>query len=232
MPLSSLVITGANRGIGLETVRRFLEDPDWQVIATCRNPDTASDLQALQARHGARLELHALDVGDAASVAQFADALSGRAVDVLLNNAGVMGAHQSLEEIDFDAWLSEFDVNTLGPMRLALALRPNLALSVAPRIMTISSQMGSMARPRGGSYAYRSSKAAVNKAMQGLSLDLAEAGVCVVVVHPGWVRTDMGGSGADISVEQSAAGIHRLALDLTLADSGRFLTYTGEDHPW
>ena len=92
--------------------------------------------------------------------------------------------------------------------------------------------MGSMARPRGGSYAYRSSKAAVNKAMQGLALDLADEGICVVAVHPGWVRTDMGGGGADISVEESAAGIYRLTRDLTLADSGRFLTYRGEDHPW
>ncbi|WP_425089331.1 SDR family oxidoreductase [Stappia sp.] len=228
----TLLITGASRGIGLETVRRFLDDPDWQVIATCRNPGAARDLRALQARHGTRLELHALDVGDGDAVARLAEVLVGRPVDVLLNNAGVMGAHQSLEDLDLDGWLAEFNVNTLGPMRLALALRPNLALSKNPRIVTISSQMGSMARPRGGSYAYRSSKAAVNKAMQGLALDLAEDGVCVVVVHPGWVRTDMGGGGADISVEESAAGIYRLTRDLTLADSGRFLTYRGEDHPW
>jgi NAD(P)-dependent dehydrogenase (short-subunit alcohol dehydrogenase family) len=232
MSQSTLVITGASRGIGLETVRRFLDDADWQVIATCRNPDAASDLRELQACHGARLELHALDVGDAASLAQFADVLAGRPVDVLLNNAGVMGAHQSLDDLDFDGWLAEFNVNTLAPMRLALGLRANLAASKAPRIVTISSQMGSMARPRGGSYAYRSSKAAVNKAMQGLSLDLAEECICVVVVHPGWVRTDMGGGGADISAEESAAGIYRLTRDLTLADSGRFLTYAGEDHPW
>ena len=232
MSQPTLLITGASRGIGLETVRRFLDDPDWQVIATCRDPGAASDLRALQARHGTRLELHALDVGDGDAVARLGDVLAGRPVDVLLNNAGVMGAHQSLEDLDFDGWLAEVNVNTLGPMRLALALRPNLALSKNPRIVTISSQMGSMARPRGGSYAYRSSKAAVNKAMQCLALDLAEDGVCVVVVHPGWVRTDMGGGGADISVEESAAGIYRLTRDLTLADSGRFLTYRGEDHPW
>lgn len=232
MSQPTLLITGASRGIGLETVRRFLDDPDWQVIATCRDPGAASDLRALQARHGTRLELHALDVGDGDAVGRLADVLTGRPVDVLLNNAGVMGAHQSLEDLDFDGWLAEVNVNTLGPMRLALALRPNLAPSKNPRIVTISSQMGSMARPRGGSYAYRSSKAAVNKAMQGLALDLADEGICVVVVHPGWVRTDMGGGGADISVEESAAGIYRLTRDLTLADSGRFLTYRGEDHPW
>ena len=232
MSQPTLLITGASRGIGLETVRRFLDDPDWQGIATCRDPGAASDLRALQARHGTRLELHALDVGDGDAVARLADVLAGRPVDVLLNNAGVMGAHQSLEDLDFDGWLAEVNVNTLGPMRLALALRPNLVLSKNPRIVTISSQMGSMARPRGGSYAYRSSKAAVNKAMQGLALDLADEGICVVAVHPGWVRTDMGGGGADISVEESAAGIYRLTRDLTLADSGRFLTYRGEDHPW
>ena len=232
MSQPTLLITGASPGIGLETVRRFLDDPDWQAIPTCRDPGAASDLRALQARHGTRLELHALDVGDGDAVARLADVLAGRPVDVLLNNAGVMGAHQSLEDLDFDGWLAEVNVNTLGPMRLALALRPNLVLSKNPRIVTISSQMGSMARPRGGSYAYRSSKAAVNKAMQGLALDLADEGICVVAVHPGWVRTDMGGGGADISVEESAAGIYRLTRDLTLADSGRFLTYRGEDHPW
>lgn len=232
MSQPTLLITGASRGIGLETVRRFLDDPDWQVIATCRDPEGATALQQVRANNPSRLELHALDVGDGDAVARLADVLAGRPVDVLLNNAGVMGAHQSLEVLDFDGWLAEVNVNTLGPMRLALALRPNLALSKNPRIVTISSQMGSMARPRGGSYAYRSSKAAVNKAMQGLALDLADERICVVAVHPGWVRTDMGGGGADISVEESAAGIYRLTRDLTLADSGRFLTYRGEDHPW
>jgi NAD(P)-dependent dehydrogenase (short-subunit alcohol dehydrogenase family) len=192
MNRSTLAITGASRGIGLETVRQFLADTDWQVIATCRDPERATALQQLQADDPSRLELHALDVGDAASVAAFADALAGRPVDALVNNAGVMGAHQTLDDLDFDGWLAELNVNTLGPMRLALALRPNLALSETPRIVTISSQMGSMARPRGGSYAYRSSKAAVNKAMQGLALDLAEERISVVAVHPGWVRTDMG----------------------------------------
>jgi NAD(P)-dependent dehydrogenase (short-subunit alcohol dehydrogenase family) len=232
MSKPTLLITGASRGIGLETVRRFLAETDWQVIATCRDPEGATALQQLRADNPSRLELHALDVGDGDAVARLADVLAGRPVDVLLNNAGVMGAHQTLDDLDFDGWLAELNVNTLGPMRLALALRPNLGLSDTPRIVTISSQMGSMARPRGGSYAYRSSKAAVNKAMQGLALDLAEEGICVVAVHPGWVRTDMGGSAADITVEESAAGIRRLVQALTLADSGRFLTYAGEDHPW
>ena len=119
-----------------------------------------------------------------------------------------------------------------GPMRLALGLLGNLRKGTDPRIVTISSQMGSMARPRGGAYAYRSTKAALNKAMQGLALDLSDDDICVVVMHPGWVRTDMGGSGADIAVEESAGGIFSVVTGLKAADTGRFLQWNGSEHDW
>lgn len=229
---STIVLTGANRGIGLALARLFLEAGDWRVIAGCRRPETAAALAALGDAHAGRLVVRSLDVADPASVADFAKRLEHETVDLLLNNAGVLGAHQSLDDLDFDAWEQEFRVNTLAPMRLALALRPCLRRAETPRIVTVSSQMGSFARPRGGSYAYRSTKAALNKAMQGLALDLAGEGIAVAVLHPGWVRSDMGGPEAELSVEESAAGIRKVACGLTMADTGRFLQWNGSEHPW
>ncbi|WP_249691684.1 SDR family oxidoreductase [Stappia sp. WLB 29] len=229
---STLVLTGANRGIGLELARRFLAAGGWRIHAGCRAPGHAEALADLAAAHPDRLTIHALDVTDGASVAALAQALGETPVDVLLNNAGVLNPHQSLDDLDFAAWEHELQVNTLAPMRMALALRPQLRRAATPRIVTISSQMGSLARPRSGSYAYRSSKAAVNKAMQGLAVDLQDEGICVVVMHPGWVRTDMGGSSAEIDPQESAAGIFSVATGLTLADTGRFLQWNGEEHSW
>ncbi|WP_186399843.1 SDR family oxidoreductase [Stappia sp. P2PMeth1] len=229
---STLVVTGANRGIGLELVRRFLADGAWRIHAACRAPESAMALADLAAGHPDRLTVHPLDVTDAGSVVAFAEALGEAPVDLLINNAGVLNPHQALDDLDFAAWERELQVNTLAPMRMAVALRPQLRRAANPRIVTISSQMGSLARPRGGSYAYRSSKAAVNKAMQGLAIDLEADGICVVVMHPGWVRTSMGGGSAEIDPQESAAGIFSVATRLSMADTGSFLQWNGEIHPW
>lgn len=228
----TVVLTGANRGIGLALARVFAEAGTWHVIAGCRRLEAADQLAALAAAHPGREETRPLDVADPASVAALVEGLGSRRVDLLLNNAGVLGSRQSVDDLDFDAWLEVLRVNTLAPMRLALASRPHLGRSPAPRIVTISSQMGALARPRGGSYAYRSSKAALNKAMQGLALDLADDGITVVVMHPGWVRTDMGGPEAEISVTESSEGIFRIVTRLGPQDSGRFLQWNGAEHPW
>lgn len=229
---STLVVTGANRGIGLELVRRFLADGAWRIHAACRAPESTMALADLAAGHPDRLTVHPLDVTDAGSVAAFAEALGEAPVDLLINNAGVLNPHQTLDDLDFAAWERELQVNTLAPMRMAVALRPQLRRAANPRIVTISSQMGSLARPRGGSYAYRSSKAAVNKAMQGLAIDLEADGICVVVMHPGWVRTSMGSGSAEIDPQESAAGIFSVATRLSMADTGSFLQWNGEIHPW
>ena len=228
----TVVLTGANRGIGLALARLFVTSGNWRVVAGCRNPDSAPELAALALENPDALAVHALDVADPASVSAFVAALGDRPVDLLLNNAGVFAKPQDLETLDFERWDQEFRVNTMGPMRLALGLLGSLRKGGNPRIVTISSQMGSMARPKGGAYAYRSTKAALNKAMQGLALDLADDGICVVVMHPGWVRTDMGGSGADISVEESAGGIFSVVTGLKMADTGRFLQWNGSEHDW
>jgi NAD(P)-dependent dehydrogenase (short-subunit alcohol dehydrogenase family) len=230
--LQTLVLTGANRGIGLELTRLFVASHDWFVHACCRRPDDADALRQLAGDHPDRIAIHALDVTDAGSVADLAAATGAAPVDLLLNNAGILNPHQTLDDLDFDAWEQELRVNTIAPMRMALALRVNLRQAANPRIVTISSQMGSLARPKGGAYAYRSSKAAVNKVTQGLAVDLAGDGICVVAMHPGWVRTRMGGTEAEIEPIESAQGIFAVVTGLTRADTGRFLTWDGREHAW
>jgi NAD(P)-dependent dehydrogenase (short-subunit alcohol dehydrogenase family) len=233
MDLLTVVITGANRGIGLELTKIFLQAGQWKIIACCRNPDVAGDLQNLAQNADSKIDICSLDVTEDASVEEFANYLSGQKVDVLLNNAGVMGGdRQSAFDMDYDAWLDTFKVNTMAPLRMVQNLMRNLKLSDQPKIVTISSQMGSLNRKSKGSYAYRSSKAAVNKVMQVLSLDLEEEDIIVSMIHPGWVQTNMGGKEADISPQESAAGLFKVITSLQKSDSGRFLQYTGEEHPW
>ncbi|MEM9623290.1 MAG: SDR family oxidoreductase [Pseudomonadota bacterium] len=228
--METILITGANRGIGLQLTRHYL-DNGHRVLATCRQPDNAEALTDLA--HHAELTIHPLEVTDADSVAALCDKLANIRIDVLVNNAGIMGGdQQSRDDMDYAAWSEAFAVNTMAPFRLVTALLPNLMHAERPRAITISSQMGSLQRQSKGSYAYRSSKAAVNKVMQVMALELAADGIIVCPVHPGWVRTDMGGNNADISVAQSAAGIYQLISNLTPTDSGRFWTWEGQEHPW
>lgn len=231
--METIVISGANRGIGLELVRRFLLAGK-HVVAGCRHPDHAEELRDL-ADTGGRLQILQLDVGDAGSVATFSKALKGQVVDVLVNNAGISGGkHQSLNDMDYAAWLHTFEINTLAPFRLASTLLPNLKLSRRARIVTVSSQMGAfaMAEMGVGHYAYCSAKTAVSRTMQLLATELKADGIIVCPVHPGWVRTDMGGPNAEISVEESGGGLFRLIENLTLAQSGRFWRWDGSEHPW
>jgi NAD(P)-dependent dehydrogenase (short-subunit alcohol dehydrogenase family) len=227
--MQTIVISGANRGIGLALTRQFLQ-AGHHVIAGCRQPDKAAELLASPGS----LELAQLDVGDAESVRLFCQQLGTRAVDVLVNNAGVMGGeHQGIHDMDYVSWLHTFEINTLAPFRLATALLPNLKRSERPRVATISSQMGAFGLEMGtGRYAYRTSKAAVSKAMQVLAQELAADNIIVCPLHPGWVRTDMGGPAAEISAEASAAGLFKLIDNLTMAQSGRFWTWEGREHVW
>ena len=229
--MQTIVITGANRGIGLALSREFTEK-GWHVIATCRNPSSASALQAL-ANKG-QLEIFQCDVSSASETAALCDALSGKPIDVLVNNAGIMGGeHQDLDDMDYEAWASTMDINVLAPFRISTSLLPCLRLSTNPRIITISSQMGAFGKVMGtGQYAYRSSKAAVSKVMQVMALQLANEGIIVCPVHPGWVQTDMGGPSATITTAESAAGLYKLIDGLTIEKSGRFWTWDGNEHVW
>lgn len=226
----TVLLTGASRGIGLDIVRALL-GRGHRTLATCRHPDAAAALSALAADDD-RLEILALDVGDAASVAGLAATLEGRTIDALVNNAGRMRREASVDDIDYDDWLLTFAINSQAPLRVATALKANLLASPNPRVLTVSSQMGSLERAGTGSVAYRSSKAAVNMAMRCLAAEWASEGITVCMAHPGWVRSDMGGAKADLSTAESAADLVVLLEGLTPADNGRFVNHDGSTMPW
>ncbi|MDH3621262.1 MAG: SDR family oxidoreductase [Gammaproteobacteria bacterium] len=236
--VSSILITGANRGLGLEFVRQYLAD-DWHVIATCRNTDAATSLQELQATYNG-LQIMPLDVADFAAIDELASELGGRPIDVLVNNAGLFGPkrqadgdlRQSFGHIDYDIWTELLRVNTLAPLKLVEALIGNIAASEQKKVVTISSRIGSIGETDAGLYAYRSSKAAVNMAMATLANDVSDMGITVITFSPGWVKTDMGGPSASLEAEESIARLRGLIAEQSLEDSGAFLDYTGESIPW
>lgn len=226
--MPTLLITGANRGIGLEFVRRYAAE-GWRVIACCRDPQAASTLQAVPGN----LTIENLDVTDYAAVDRLAKAYDDTAIDLLLNNAGIYGNRDGALNIsDFDAYLKVLQVNSVAPMKLALAMLPSLKKAKAAKIATISSRMGSITHGIGGSYVYRASKAAINAAMHNLALDLKPAGITCIVLHPGWVKTDMGGQSADITVETSVTGLKKTIDGAEMKDTGKFFNYDGSELPW
>ena len=230
MPI--VLITGASRGIGLEFARSFAAD-GWWVLAGCRQPDRAHDLKALAADSNGAVRVHRLDVTDGLRVEALARELAGDPIDILLNNAGIMGPQTGFGETDYDEWLPVFAVNTLAPMRMAERFVEHVAGSERKLIVNISSRMGSIEEnTSGGNYIYRSSKAALNMVAKGLSLDLAPRGITVAVFHPGWVKTDMGGQNALITPAESVAGMRAVIDGLTPKDTGSFHAYDGSGIPW
>jgi len=231
--METVLITGANRGIGLELTRQYLKKSS-RVIATSRTPDSSASLSELKQADPDSLQILPLEVTDDQSVQTLVESLRGTTIDVLINNAGVSGGkQQDIQSMDYSWWAHTLAVNAIAPFRVTVALLDNLRRSRKPRIITLSSQLGSMLRATtSGYYAYRSSKAAVNKVMQGLAVDLRSENMIVCPVHPGWVQTEMGGANADLSPQESALGLIRLIDRLELSDSGRFLKWNGEEHPW
>jgi len=225
--LPTLLITGANRGIGLALLRSFADD-GWRIHACCRQPDRAKALKSVEGD----IRLHRVDVTDGLRVASLARELADEAIDVLINNAGIFGPRTGFGGTDYDHWLKVLAVNTLAPLRLAERFVEHVGRSERKLVVNVSSRMGSISQNSGGAYIYRSSKAALNAVTKGLSADLAGRGITVVAVHPGWVQTDMGGAGADIPAETSAAGLRQVIDGLSEKDSGCFLNHDGEEIPW
>lgn len=231
--MPTVLITGANRGLGLEFARQYLSD-GWRVYAACRDPASAPELRRLPEGSGDKLRIVALDVTDPASIAAAAAELDGEAIDLLLNNAGIIGPRgQTLGHIDYDAWAEVLAVNTMGPMRVSEAFVEHVARGDPKLIVTLTSGMGSISdNSSGGSIVYRSSKAAVNMVMRSLAIDLAPRGIACVVVNPGWVRTEMGGPNATLEPAESVDRLKRLIATFGPEQSGKFFNHTGREYPW
>jgi len=226
--LPTTLITGANRGIGLTFTRSFAKD-GWSVHACCRNPDKAKELKAVKGS----VAVHRLDVTDGLQVASLARELSDTPIDILINNAGRYGPRKGFGETDYDDWLEVLKINTLAPMRLVERFVEHVARSDRKLIVNLSSTLGSIANNNsGGSYIYRSSKAALNMVIKGLSVDLEPRGITIVAFHPGWVRTDMGGPEATVDPEVSVAGMRKVIDRFGPQDSGGFFSYDGSHLPW
>ncbi len=227
------LVTGANRGIGLELVRQLCNRGD-DVRACARNPADARDLGALA---GDRVQLHRLDVTDAASVRALATELGSAAIDVVFNVAGVYGADDQSLAAMADLAMADvartYEVNAIGALRVVVALLPHVRRGAKKKLVHVTSGMGSISdNASGGNYAYRMSKAALNMMSRSLAADLRGEGIMSVVINPGWVQTDMGGRGAPTPVEDSVRGILREIDRATLAESGEFLNWKGNRYAW
>lgn len=224
--MTTIMITGASRGLGLEFARQFYSK-ECRVIATCRNPKNANELNAI-----GDIDIHSLDVTDDKSVANLADKLRGENIDILINNAGVIGQREGFGRLDYDIWAETMDTNVFGPMRVAEAFRDNVMNSEKKQMIFITSRMGSITEAVPNAYVYRSSKAALNMAVKCLSAELGEQGLIAVLFHPGHVQTDMGGKAAPVMPHTSIEGMKNQIVALTRDDNGRFLSYDGHQIPW
>lgn len=226
--MSTVLITGANRGVGLAFTEHYASQ-GWQVYATCRDPAAADAL----GRVPGRVSVRPMDVADPGSVHALAAELSGEDIEILINNAGTYGdPNQSFGAMDYDGWAHTFRVNAIGPMLVTEAFAGQIARGDRRLVVCISSRMGSISDGGGGYYQYRSSKAALNMIARGMARDLGSRRITVVSFHPGWVRTDMGGSSASLTPADSVAAMSRVMAGLTTADSGKFLDHDGTEIPW
>ena len=225
--MPTVLITGANRGIGLEFAREYAAE-GWRVHAACRSPAKASDLKAVKGD----VTIHALDVADDKALDVLAEQLRGEAIDILINNAGILDS-DGFGRTDTETWLRAFRVNSIAPLHVLERFLPHLERGQKKTAVALTSKMGSIAdNGSGGSYIYRSSKAALNAAMKSAAVDLKSRGITVAVFHPGWVKTDMGGRGAAIDAKTSVAGLRSKIASLKPDDNGRFFNYDGKELPW
>jgi NAD(P)-dependent dehydrogenase (short-subunit alcohol dehydrogenase family) len=231
--MTSILITGANRGLGLEFVRQC-NAAGWRVFACCRNPVQADALKAIAADSEERVSLHRLEVGDLAQIESLARDLRDEPIDVLLNNAGIYGPQNArFGQTDYRAWAEVLAVNVMAPMKMAECIIDNVVRSKRKLIIGLSSLMGSIGETdQGEHYLYRSSKAALNMVIKTLSIDLHKRGITAVVLHPGWVQTDMGGPNAPLKAPESIRGMLKVINGLTIKDTGKFFSYDGSEVPW
>jgi NAD(P)-dependent dehydrogenase (short-subunit alcohol dehydrogenase family) len=229
----NVLITGTSRGIGLEMVRYSLQQ-GWRVFACCRHPHQAYALLNLASLAPAQVSVHIADMNELATLQALGYELRNERIDMLINNAGIYGSDKNrFGEADVASWHECFQVNCIAPMKLAEILVEQVSASNKKMLVCLSSKMASMDdNGSGGSYLYRASKAALNAVVKSLSIDLRARGITAVVLHPGWVKTDMGGAQAEISTRESVSAMFAHLMALTLSDSGRFIDINGEDIAW
>jgi len=228
-----ILITGANRGIGLEMVK-YSAEQGWRVFACCRNPHNADDLFNIAKPSNGQISVHIADMQELSTLQALSYELRNDAIDMLVNNAGIYGSDKNkFGSVDVDSWLQAFQVNSIAPLKMVEAFSEQLRMGKRKVVACMSSKMGSMAdNGYGNSYIYRSSKAALNAVVKSLSIDLKEQGIISVALHPGWVKTDMGGPGAEISTRECVEQLFAHLLQLNIEDSGRFIDIDGSDIPW
>lgn len=228
-PAYQVLVTGANRGIGLEFARQYANQ-GYHVIACCRDPLKATALNALAV--SGQVSVQALDVGDFKQIEALALAFKGQAIDLLINNAGFYPP-SSFASIDYSLWHQAFLINAMAPMKMVECFVEQVAASRLRKIVTLSSTMGSIsANDSGGSFPYRTSKAAANMVMKNLAIELKPRCIATAALHPGWVKTDMGGANALITTQQSVAGMRGVIDRLSIENTGRFVAYDGREIAW
>jgi NAD(P)-dependent dehydrogenase (short-subunit alcohol dehydrogenase family) len=230
--MATALVTGSSRGLGLEFVRQ-LAAAGWRVHAGCRHPEKARALKGLQPEGAGEVVRHRLDVTDGLQLNSLARELADEPLDLLINNAGIFGPRGGFGKIAYEDWLQVFNVNTLAPMRVAETFARHLERAPEPKLVNVSSKLGSIgANETSGAHLYRSSKAALNMVTKCLSIDLQGRGVAVAALHPGHVATDMGGRQAPVSAEDSVAGLLQVIARLDMAHSGGFYAHDGSELPW
>lgn len=231
--MKTILITGANRGLGLEFCKQYASD-GWHVLACCRAPEKATELTQLAQAHQ-NVSIFPLDVSDLTQIDALAKQLDGAEIDVLLNNAGIYGdiAGRGFGNLDYAQWQHIMQINVFAPVRMTEVFLPHLQRGKLKTVVAMSSLMGSMTdNGSGGSILYRSSKAALNAAMKSISLDIRHKEIAVLILHPGWVKTDMGGMNAPMESPDSVAKMRKTIANFGLAQTGEFLRYDGTPLPW
>ena len=236
--MKQILITGANRGVGFELTRQYVQSGDVHVFATCRTPENASDLNALAKQNPDKVTVIQLDINDSTSIETSVNAIEKHtnSLDILINNAGIFpkGNHQSqnLGNLSIEDVAEVVTTNSVSPLVVTQAYRHLLKKGDNPKCVMISSQLGSLINAGSGSYAYRMSKSSMNMAARLLANDSGMSGIITITTHPGWVQTDMGGSSASITPTESASGLIKLISGLSNADNGKFYKWDGSEHVW
>ncbi len=230
--MTNVLITGANRGLGLGFVKKYLEK-EVHVVSTTRDIKGSKELLAIKDSFPDKLEIFELDLLKENAGGTLANFIGDRPIDILINNAGIGSSNQRLELVSSKPWLEVLKVNLIAPLMITQSIIENVKKSSDKKIYFISSQLGSIGdNSGGGMYIYRTSKTGLNQVVKSLSVDLKPQGITVVALHPGWVKTDMGGPNAPVSIDESIEGMIQVIDTTDIRDTGRFLNYVGKELPW